>query len=77
MADHCFINDLFGKEASSLKKDCIEFRQKKLWKKCPGCCNITEIMLKTVLKTIQSTISTTDLYTGLCKLRYDGKEWYR
>ena len=54
---HCFNNGYQGKQPVAWTEYCTEYWLKELQEsmdRCIGCCNITEILLKKALSTIQS-----------------------
>ena len=56
-AVHCFDNGYVGKQSVAWKEYCAEYWLKELQEskdKCTGRLDITEILLKTALNTIQS-----------------------
>ena len=56
-AVHCFNNGYVEKQPVAWKEYCAAYWLKELWEnmdRCTGCRDITEILLKTVLNTIQS-----------------------
>ena len=56
-ADHCFDNVYVGKQPVAWKEYCVEYWLKELQEsmdRCTGHCDITEMLLKTALNTIQS-----------------------
>ena len=56
-AVRCFDSGYVGKQRVALKEDCAEYWLKELQEsidRCTGCCDITEILLKTVSNTVQS-----------------------
>ena len=57
-AVHSFDNGYLGKQTVARKENCAEYWLKELQEtmdRCAGRRNITEVLLKTALKTIQST----------------------
>ena len=57
IAVHCFNNGYVGKQLVAWKEYCAEYWLKELQESmdwCTGCYNITGILLKTVLNTMQS-----------------------
>ena len=65
----CFDNGYVGKQLVAWKENCAEYGLKELQEsmdRCTGCHDITEILLKTALNTIQSiNQSKKRYYTGL------------
>ena len=57
MAVHCFDNGYVGKQPVAWKEYCVEYRLKQLKEsmdRCTGHCDVTKILLKTVLNIIKS-----------------------
>ena len=56
-APHCFNNGYLGKQHVAWEEHCVEYQLKELQERmdrCTGHHNMTEIILKTALNTIQS-----------------------
>ena len=70
IAVHCFNNGYVEKQPVAWKEYCAEFWLKELQEsmdRCTVCCDITEILLKKVLNTIQSTNQSINHCNGCCK----------
>ena len=54
---HCFDNGYVKKQSVAWRKHCEQYWLKELLEgmdRCSGCCDITEILLKMTINTIQS-----------------------